>query len=173
MESKLPIKISAPSLVLIKIPPVDQNPSEWSKSHLKFSIQIVPVIIPTGKRANRTQSSSPKKSNISSSPVDLAALRRMDHYPREQRESTIDTGAPLTSQHIRENIAISYFLLFVFSKHPHLQKHWEASQMKLECWIILLRTSDALPTYLSWLPLVCQIPKDDWWSIIGLLQIQW
>ena len=109
----------------------------------------------------------------SSSPVDLAALRRMDHYPREQRESTIDTGAPLTSQHIRENIAISYFLLFVFSKHPHLQKHWEASQMMLECWIILLRTSDALPTYLSWLPLVCQIPKDDWRSIIGLFQIQW
>ena len=59
--------------------------------------------------------------------MDLAALRRMDHYPREQRESTIDTGAPLTSQHIRENIAISYFLLFVFSKHPHLQKHWKAS----------------------------------------------
>ena len=152
MESKLPIKISAPSLVLIKIPPVDQNPSECSKSHLKFSIQIAPVIIPTGKSepiGPNQNASSPKKSNISSSPVDLAALRRMDHYPREQRESTIDTGAPLTSQHIRENIAISYFLLFVFSKHPHLQKHWEASQMMLECWIILSRTSDALPTYLS------------------------
>ena len=105
----------------------------------------------------------------SSSPVDLAALRRMDHYPREQRESTIDTGAPLTSQHIRENIAISYFLLFVFSKHPHLQKHWEASQMMLECWIILSGTSYILPYILT----STGFPKDDWRSIIGLFQIQW